>query len=211
MKKYFIVFFLMLVSLSSAAQTYSKELKKSAKNGDIVAQRDLGICYYAGNGIEVDKEEALEWLNKAANSGDAISLYYIGKMYEERQVSGENSEKAWQYYKEAAEKGIAEAQYKLGMALLEGKRTITTEPNSTSNQVLSVLISGIKEQYSNGNITKSEVDAFFTENGYKSLNHQITSVISLNDFLMAKTQVTGDSLLGKYWLEKQQIMAINRQ
>ena len=192
----------MLVSLSSAAQTYSKELKKSAKKGDIVAQRDLGICYYAGNGIEVDKEEALEWLNKAANSGDAMSLYYIGKMYEERQVSGENSEKAWQYYKEAAEKGIAEAQYKLGMALLEGKRIITTEPNSTSNKVLSVLISSIKEQYSNGNITKSEVDALFTENGYNSLNHPITSIISLNDFLIAKTQVTGDSPLGKYWLEK---------
>lgn len=82
MKKYFIVFFLMLVSLSSAAQTYSKELKKSAKNGDIVAQRDLGLAYYNGNGIKQDKKEAYHWLLLSALEDDALSTYHLATIHE---------------------------------------------------------------------------------------------------------------------------------
>ena len=67
MKKYFIVFFLMLVSLSSAVQTYSKELKKSAKNGDIVAQKELGLYYLNGLGIQQDIDEAQKWLQNQPN------------------------------------------------------------------------------------------------------------------------------------------------
>ena len=85
MKKYFIVFFLMLVSLSSAAQTYSKELKKSAKNGDIVAQRDLGLAYYNGNGIKQDKKEAYHWLLLSALEEDALSTYHLGTIHEKDQ------------------------------------------------------------------------------------------------------------------------------
>lgn len=82
MKKYFIVFFLMLVSLSSAAQTYSKELKKSAKKGDIVAQRDLGLAYYNGNGIKQDKKEAYHWLLLSALEDDALSTYHLATIHE---------------------------------------------------------------------------------------------------------------------------------
>lgn len=82
MKKYFIVFFLMLVSLSSAAQTYSKELEKAAKKGDIVAQRDLGLAYYNGNGIKQDKKEAYHWLLLSALEDDALSTYHLATIHE---------------------------------------------------------------------------------------------------------------------------------
>ena len=72
----------MLVSLSSAAQTYSKELKKSAKNGDIVAQRDLGLAYYNGNGIKQDKKEAYHWLLLSALEDDALSTYHLATIHE---------------------------------------------------------------------------------------------------------------------------------
>lgn len=71
---------LLALSVSVTGQTYSKDLEKSAKKGDVAAQRDLGICYLYGNGKKVDFEKAYEWLMKAAVGNDGAAQYHLGVM-----------------------------------------------------------------------------------------------------------------------------------
>lgn len=44
--KYILTILMLVCSISAISQTYSKDLEKAAKNGDIAAQRDLGISIY---------------------------------------------------------------------------------------------------------------------------------------------------------------------
>lgn len=76
---------LLTLSVSVMGQTYSKDLEKSAKKGDVAAQRDLGICYLKGEGTKVDNQKAFEWLSQAALQ-DAQAQYYLGLMIEEGKV-----------------------------------------------------------------------------------------------------------------------------
>ena len=73
---------LLALSVSVIGQTYSKDLEKSAKIGDVAAQRDLGICYLYGNGKKADFNKAYEWLMKAASSNDGTAQYHLGVMCE---------------------------------------------------------------------------------------------------------------------------------
>ncbi|MBR6057386.1 MAG: sel1 repeat family protein [Victivallales bacterium] len=42
---------------------------KSADQGDDEAQFHLGGCYFAGNGVPLDKTKAVKWYRKAAAQG----------------------------------------------------------------------------------------------------------------------------------------------
>jgi len=79
--KYLLSIVLLFASLVAVGQTYSKDLEKAAKKGDVAAQRDLGICYLTG--IKVDNKKAFEWLCQAATSQDAQAQYYLGVMFED--------------------------------------------------------------------------------------------------------------------------------
>lgn len=88
-KKILITFILVFVAGMVSAQTYSKELEKAAKNGDPVAQKDLGVCYLYGYGTETNYKKAYKWLLKAAEQGNADAMYYIGwQINNKRGVSG---------------------------------------------------------------------------------------------------------------------------
>ena len=89
MKKYFIVFFLMLVSLSSAAQTYSKELEKAAKKGDSVAQKDLGVCFLYGYGTDINNKKAYKWLLSSAEQGNADAMFHLARQLKSRLAPGQ--------------------------------------------------------------------------------------------------------------------------
>jgi len=77
-------------------QTYSKDLEKAAKNGEVSAQRDLGICYLNGSGTKVDDRKAFEWLCQSATA-DATAQYYLAMMFEEGKVDLTKDKKG--YYK----------------------------------------------------------------------------------------------------------------
>ena len=101
------------------AQSFSKELEDAAKSGDVKAQRDLGICYYKGEGVKQNDKKAYEWLEKAGS--DCTAQYYMAKMFEEERVKmgatrikGEiGFNMALQLYNSAASCGSVEAQMKL--------------------------------------------------------------------------------------------------
>jgi len=50
------------------AQTF-KAYKAKAEQGYAQAQGSLGVCYYEGDGVAMNKTKAVEWFQKAAEQG----------------------------------------------------------------------------------------------------------------------------------------------
>lgn len=80
MKKLLFTIVFVLVSGFVVAQTYNKELEKSAKKGDPVAQKDLGVCYLEGNGTNQNIKKAYKWLLESSEQGNADAMYHIALM-----------------------------------------------------------------------------------------------------------------------------------
>ncbi len=89
MKKILSTFLLLLAVISLSAQTYSKELAKTAKKGDPIAQKDLGICYLYGYGTDINYKKAYKWLISAAKQGNADAMFHVGWQLHSRLAPGQ--------------------------------------------------------------------------------------------------------------------------
>ena len=57
------------------------QYRKAAEQGDAVAQCNLGVCYYNGDGVPRDYTEAVRWFRKAAEQGNAGAQHNLGVCY----------------------------------------------------------------------------------------------------------------------------------
>lgn len=71
MKRNFLALLMLALSIPMLAQTWSKDLEKAAKKGDVTAQLAVGNAYFNGDGVNADKEKAAQWYNKAALANSA--------------------------------------------------------------------------------------------------------------------------------------------
>ena len=60
---------------------YCEELVKLAKNGNVVAQYNLALCYDQGEGVAQSKTEAANWYRMAAEQGLAQAQFNLGYCY----------------------------------------------------------------------------------------------------------------------------------
>ena len=58
-----------------------KEWQPLAENGDAVAQFNVGLMCYEGQGVRQDYARAAEWFQRAADQGYAKAQYNLGAMY----------------------------------------------------------------------------------------------------------------------------------
>lgn len=98
----------------------------AAKNGHVLAQRELASCYEYGKGTTKDLYDAAQWYLKAAEQGDMASqvkiadFYYTGakgQYFEWKQ----NYAEAVKWYRKAVEQGSYAAKYRLGLCYYEGR------------------------------------------------------------------------------------------
>ncbi|MEW5912716.1 MAG: tetratricopeptide repeat protein [Thermodesulfobacteriota bacterium] len=61
--------------------TAYREFKPLAAKGDAVAQYNLGVMYYKGQGVPKDYKQAACWYRKAAEQGHTSAQYSLGAMY----------------------------------------------------------------------------------------------------------------------------------
>lgn len=59
-----------------------KTLNQAAKNGDSVAQFELGEAFHKGTGVEEDMTEAVYWYRLAADQGNADAQWQLADLYE---------------------------------------------------------------------------------------------------------------------------------
>ena len=58
-----------------------KEIRPLAEQGDVRAQAQLGLMYWAGLGVPEDDAEAAKWYRLAAEQGDQAAQFNLGSMY----------------------------------------------------------------------------------------------------------------------------------
>ena len=85
-------------------------LLKLAEEGDAEAQNELGDCYYFGEKIKEDIDQAVIWYMKAASQGNDDAQYSLGWCYENGEGVAKNDQQALMWYKKSAENGNREAQ-----------------------------------------------------------------------------------------------------
>lgn len=80
-------------------------LIEDARWGESEAQFAVAMMYAAGEGVEMDQEEAAKWFEKAAHEGHPHAMFKIAERYEEGNGVEKDIEKALMWYRKAAETG----------------------------------------------------------------------------------------------------------
>ena len=86
---------------------------ENARAGDPEAQYEVGIMYLKGQGVEQDRQKAVEWLKAAAASGYPLADGKLARI--------EEQESKFEQLKAQADGGDLGAQYELAMMYLKGR------------------------------------------------------------------------------------------
>ncbi|MGH1352788.1 MAG: tetratricopeptide repeat protein [Methyloligellaceae bacterium] len=87
---------------------------------DTAAQREMGLRYLDGEGVDQDKKKAAAWFEQAARKSDAESQFQLAVLYSTGLGVKRDEARAVQLYRAAAEQGHAEAQYGLATKYTNG-------------------------------------------------------------------------------------------
>ena len=73
------------------------------------SQFTLGVAYYHGDGVSIDKVEAIKWYRLAANQGDADAQFNLGYAYSNGDGVSIDKVESRKWFRLAAEQGHIEA------------------------------------------------------------------------------------------------------
>jgi hypothetical protein len=94
---------------------------RQAKEGNAIAQTDIGKMYAEGRGVSQDFAQAKMWFEKAAAQNQADGLYNLGLTY----ANGDGVTQDWaaavKWYRAAADRGQSDAQNSLGLRYEKGQ------------------------------------------------------------------------------------------
>ena len=106
---------------AAAPARSSEELEKTARQGDVKAQYELGVAAAQPESGTPDYGKAAYWFREAAVQGNASAQYNLGVLYEHGLGVGQDDVRALLWYHSAAEQGHARAQYNLGVFYAQGR------------------------------------------------------------------------------------------
>jgi len=101
---------------AAAAGDYATALREfttAAEAGLDLAQYNLAILYFTGQGVAQNYEEALRWTQAAAEQGHLNAQFNLGALYYTGTGTAVDLEKAFAWYERAAEAQHGGAQYNL--------------------------------------------------------------------------------------------------
>jgi len=103
---------------------------QNAKNGDRVAQYEIGMYFLSGeNGFERDIKKAIDWLQTAANNSYTKARTALGMLYYEGTQVDRDYKTAAMWLEKSANDGDADAQFTLGTIYQRG---LGVEKNNTT-------------------------------------------------------------------------------
>jgi TPR repeat protein len=95
--------------------------RRLAELGDAKAQYNMGLSYFNGLGVGVDKVESIKWYRLAAEQGYAQAQFNLGNAHFNGDGVSVDKVEAIKWYRLAANQGIAQAQFNLGYAYFNGE------------------------------------------------------------------------------------------
>jgi len=101
--------------------TAARALRKPAKQGDPMAQNNLGY-YEHGLGVPRSLNDALVWYRKAAEGGLPAAQYNLGTFHYRGQGVAQDTELACKWFESAANAGYTDAEYMSGECLRNSAR-----------------------------------------------------------------------------------------
>lgn len=96
------------------------EFKIAADEGLNMAQYNLGILYFTGQGVKQDLGEAFRWTLAAAEQGHTAAQANLASLYFEGQGTRKDEDKAVEWYMEAARAGHGASAYTLATMYQKG-------------------------------------------------------------------------------------------
>lgn len=120
MKKFLVLFILLLASSSVFAKTDLEQDMELAKLGNAGGEFRVGARYLNGEGVDTDYEQALYWLSRAAAKNHANALYDLGYMYLYGVGVSVDFVKAADYFEKSQKGGFLPASYILCVMYFDG-------------------------------------------------------------------------------------------
>ena len=87
--------------------------EEEAEQGDATSQKNLGVMYYLGQGVDPDYAMAFDWFSKAAAQGEDIAQLSLGVMYTEGQGVPQDDVRAHMWFSLSASQGNSSAEQRL--------------------------------------------------------------------------------------------------
>ena len=100
--------------------TALREWQPLAKQGQAVAQYNLGLLYANGQGVPKDDAQARQWYEKAANQEHAGAQVNLGSLYDYGRGGPQDFKMAVRWYSRSANQGNDLAQRRLGLLYERG-------------------------------------------------------------------------------------------
>jgi len=100
--------------------TALREWQPLAKQGQAVAQYNLGLLYANGQGVPKDDAQARQWYEKAANQEHADAQVNLGSLYDYGRGGPQDFKMAVRWYSRSANQGNELAQRRLGLLYERG-------------------------------------------------------------------------------------------
>lgn len=94
-------------------ETAFREFSLAAEDGLMMAQYNLAILYFTGQGVERDMGQAFRWTEAAALQGHSDAQYNLGSLYLAGDGVARDAEQAVAWFGKAALAGHANAAYAL--------------------------------------------------------------------------------------------------
>ncbi|MBW7864505.1 MAG: SEL1-like repeat protein [Candidatus Hydrogenedentes bacterium] len=124
-----LVSFLLLFSVAGTSEEAADgstavnvdELRKQAEAGHPIAQFNLGVYYFNGEGEPKDLKEAVKWWTRAAEQGNVGAQFNLGLCYADGKGVPKDQKEAVKWYTRAAEQGDTVVQVILGNLYENGK------------------------------------------------------------------------------------------
>ena len=100
--------------------TAFREFSAAAEEGLDLAQYNLGILYFTGQGVDQDLDQAFIWTEAAANQGHLNAQFNLGSLYFEGQGTRQNNVLGIDWFIRAGHGGHPNAAFALAKMYQEG-------------------------------------------------------------------------------------------
>ena len=108
-------------ALSGDFETAFSEFTIAAEEGLNLAQYNLGILYFTGQGVSQDFEKAFLWTKAAAEQDHLNAQFNLGSLYLEGQGTEKDNLQGVEWFTKAAKNGHADAAYSLAKLHQDGE------------------------------------------------------------------------------------------